>query len=107
MEKSPVIRELSAMTEFAKEGIVSKTVVSEDYGKVVFFCMAKGQTLSEHTASRPASVHIIEGKGKFMLGNDWFDVTRDTWILMPPHTKHAVTAEEDMVFLLTLFTGGK
>jgi quercetin dioxygenase-like cupin family protein len=96
---------LEGMVEFAKEGIVSKTVADMPHAKVVLFSMAAGQDLSEHTASMPAVIHVLQGKGEVKLGRKWHVAPPGTWIHMRRGLDHAVKAAENLVFLLTLFRG--
>ncbi len=93
---------LSDMTEYASDGTVSKTVVDEPRVKVVHFAMSAGQSLSEHTASMPASIHILEGSASVLLGDQRHEAPSGTYIYMPAHLNHAVDALTDMVFLLHL-----
>ncbi|MFQ6617827.1 MAG: cupin domain-containing protein [Fidelibacterota bacterium] len=102
-DNGPIISDLEDMVEFARDGIVSKTILEMEFTKVTLFCMSSGQSLSEHTASLPAIVHILNGEGKFTLGDESHNVKKGKWIFMPANLKHAVKAEEDLVFLLTLF----
>lgn len=97
------IIDLTARAEFAEGGIVSKTLVDEPFTKVVLFGFARGQSLSEHTASMPAAIHILSGKGRVMLGEDWHDAGPGGYFFMPPERKHAIDAAEDLVMLLTMF----
>jgi quercetin dioxygenase-like cupin family protein len=98
---------LDAMVEFASDGIVSKTVVDEPRTKVVLFAMETGQSLSEHTASMPATIHILQGRASLLLGGERHDAPPGTWIYMPANLNHAVDAVENVVFLLTLLRGAE
>jgi quercetin dioxygenase-like cupin family protein len=51
----------------------------------------------------PAVIHVLRGRGKVKLGRTWHAVKPGTWIHMRTGLDHAVRAEEDLVFLLTLF----
>jgi quercetin dioxygenase-like cupin family protein len=100
--KGYIVSNLDQMIEFAKEGIVSKTVVDEPRSKVVLFCMAAGQSLSEHTASVPATIHVLRGEGTIALDRNKVKVVPGTLVFMPEKQLHALKAEKDMVFLLHL-----
>ncbi|MCL5941934.1 MAG: cupin domain-containing protein [Actinobacteria bacterium] len=101
----PWVGDLAGLVEFATDGIVSKTIVDEPRVKVVLFAFSAGQTLSEHTAGTPASIHILQGRASVLLGEDRHDAGPGTYIYMPAHLKHAVDALDDMVFLLHLHRG--
>ena len=36
----------------------------------LLFAFAAGEQLSEHTAARPAIIHILEGEGELIVGGD-------------------------------------
>lgn len=95
--------DLTAKAEFASDGIVSKTLLEEKFAKVILFGFAAGQSLSEHTASMPAIIHILSGNGRVMLGDTWHEASAGSWFSMPPGLNHAIDATEDLVMLLTMF----
>ncbi len=94
---------LNDRAEFAEDGIVSKTMVDEPFAKVILFGFAAGQSLSEHTSSMPAIIHILSGRGKVLLGSEWHEAGPGSWYFMPPGLNHAIRADEDTVMLLTMF----
>ncbi len=100
---SSLVANVESMIEFASDGIVSKTIAEQSCCKVVVSCMSSGQSLSEHTASSAAAIQILQGRGKLQLGEESCCTEPGVWIYMPPDCPHAVQAEKDLVFLLTLF----
>lgn len=102
-ELESIVLELESMIEFAQSGIVSKTLIEQDFGDVSLFSMADGQSMSEHTSSHAAVVHVLRGKGVVQLAGVDHEVKAGSWVFMPPHLPHALRADEDFVFLLTLF----
>ncbi len=58
------------MIEFAKDGIVSKTLMKASEKEVSLFCMSTGQALSTHTSSFPAVIHVLQGKGDVALAKE-------------------------------------
>lgn len=102
-EQSSIVLDLASKVEFAQDGIVSKTILEQPYGEVSLFMMSKGQSLSEHTSSHPAIVHVLQGEGIVQLAGVDHTVQPGSWVFMPPHLPHAVEATQDLVFLLTLF----
>ena len=93
------------MVEFAKDGIVSKTVAEVDGNEISLFCMATGQELSTHSASFPAVIHVLQGKGEIILGKEVYEAKPSSWFSLPKNLAHAVKSTENLVFLLTLFKG--
>jgi len=98
-----VFKNLEDMIEFAKDGIVSKTVAKVKGNEISLFCMAAGQQLSTHSASFPAVIHVLQGKGEITLGKEVYEAKPNAWFSMPKNLPHAVKATENLVFLLTLF----
>lgn len=87
------------------ESIISRTVYSDDNIKVVLFGFDTGQSLSEHTASQPATIQVLQGEATITLAGDTKEVSPGTWLHMPPNLLHSVTAKTPMVMLLTLHRG--
>jgi quercetin dioxygenase-like cupin family protein len=102
---TPYTGDIGTMIEYATDGIVSKTVVDEPRVKAVLFSMSAGQSLSEHTASMPASIHVLEGEASILLGETRHPSPPGTYIYMPANLNHAVDAVTDTVFLLHLHRG--
>ncbi len=96
----PNIDEL--ITELPADSIVSRTIMRVDGGRVVLFGFAPGQELSEHTASKPAILHILRGEAKLTLGDDAIDGGPGTLIHMPAHLPHSVYAVDEVLMLLYL-----
>jgi quercetin dioxygenase-like cupin family protein len=101
--EQPVVADLERMAEVAEGGIVSKSVVENEHHKIILFTLAEGQELSEHTASVPAVIHVLRGGGTVVLGGREQTAGPGRLFYMPAEMKHAVRADEDLVFLLTMF----
>ena len=101
-ETQPVVADLSA-TEYAGDAIVSKSLVENDHHKIILFTLSAGQELSEHTASVPASIHILEGEGTVELAGEEHAARPGMLYYMPAELKHAVRAPNELAFLLTMF----
>jgi quercetin dioxygenase-like cupin family protein len=95
------------MGEVAPDSIVSRTIYSDESLKVILFGFAPGQELSEHTASMPAVIHILEGKARLTLGGEERPGGPGTWALMPAQMPHSVHAETRVVMLLLLLKSGE
>jgi quercetin dioxygenase-like cupin family protein len=102
-DAAPIVADLEAMAQVAEQGIVSKSVVENEHHKLVHFTLAPGQELSEHTASVPAVIHVLRGRGTVVLDGMEYEAGPGKLYYMPAHLKHAVQAREELVFLLTMF----
>lgn len=96
------IADLAAEVEIPENGTLSRTVHQDDSAKVILFGFDAGQELSEHTASRPAILHILQGQGRVMLGADTFEVKPGSWAHMPPNLPHSIHASTPLLMLLIL-----
>jgi quercetin dioxygenase-like cupin family protein len=98
-----IVEELSSqLPEIPPDSIVSRTFYSDDQAKVILFGFAKGQELSEHTASKPAILHFIQGEAQLTLGKDQFAAHAGTWVHMPAHMAHSILAKTPVVMMLYL-----
>lgn len=95
----------SALSEVPADSILSRTVYDDRYVKVTAFTFAAGQELSEHTASRPAILHFIEGEAVLTLGDDTKRATAGSWVYMTANLIHSVRAEKPLSLLLLLLKG--
>ena len=84
------------------ESIISRTVYSDAQQKVVIFGFDSGQSLSEHTASQPATLQVLQGEATITVSDQAMEATVGTWIHMPPDTRHSVVAKTPLILLLTL-----
>ena len=83
-------------------GIHSQTLSDADGVELVLFAMAAGEKLSEHTAARPAVIHVLEGHGELVVGGDTHPLQAGSWLRMAKRTAHALTAGTSLVFALYL-----
>jgi quercetin dioxygenase-like cupin family protein len=84
----PVTADLVSMSEFARDGIVSKSIVENEHHKIILFALSAGQELSEHTVE---------------LGGQEHEARPGMLYYMPAEVRHAVRARDDLVFVLTMF----
>lgn len=90
------------LEKIPEDSIVSRTLFSDDNLKGVLFGFAPGQELSEHTASTPAVIHILEGQGRLTFGEESRAAKPGTWVYMKPNLPHSLLAETPLVMLLLL-----
>jgi quercetin dioxygenase-like cupin family protein/NAD-dependent dihydropyrimidine dehydrogenase PreA subunit len=97
---------IESVPEIPPDSIVSRTLHADDEVKAVLFGFAQGQELSEHTASMPATLLILQGEAALTLGSDRLEAHPGTWVHMPPNMPHSLLAETPVVMLLLLFRSG-
>ena len=96
-----------AVKEIPQESIVSRTVFRDDALKAIIFAFAAGQELSEHTASVPAIIQILEGDCLVTLGGDAFEAKPGFWTRMPAKLPHSILARTPVKMLLLMLSDGK
>ena len=85
------------------ESIVSRTVLQDGDLKVIVFGFDTGQTLSEHTASVPAMIHILEGECDITLGSDKHPSAKaGAWMHMPAKMPPSILAKTPLRMLLIM-----
>lgn len=103
-----LIPDLAALLpEAPAESIVSRSVFSGEHAQATLFAFASGQELSEHTASRPAILHVLKGQARLTLGRETSQAGPGTWAYMPAHLPHSVRAETELTLLLLLLKGAE
>lgn len=101
--KRETIISLAKETQFAPNGIVSRTLLRAPAARVVLFGFAKGQELTEHTSTQHALVEILSGECEFSLSGKPHLLKAGDFLHMPPNLPHAVKATRQFSMLLTLF----
>lgn len=94
--------ELDALALYTDRGIVSKTIYESPGLNVVLFTFDAGQQLSEHTASMPAIIHLLEGEAEVQLGEQRIDGKAGFWAYLPAKLPHAIRAKTRLAMLLTM-----
>ena len=97
------ILSLARETQFAPNGIVSRTLMKTPTSRVVLFGFAAGQELCEHTSTFHALIQILSGECEFSLAGKPHLVKAGDMLYMPPNLPHAVKATQQVSMLLTLF----
>jgi quercetin dioxygenase-like cupin family protein len=65
--------------------------------------MKTGQTMSGHSASSPATIHVLSGAGTIQIGDTEYEGKAGSLYYLPAGLYHALTSTDDLVFLLDLF----
>ena len=94
---------LAQETQFAPNGIVSRTLLRAPTARVVLFGFSEGQELTEHTSTQYALVQVLSGECEFSLAGKAQTLKAGDFLNMPPNLPHAVKATSQFSMLLTLF----
>jgi quercetin dioxygenase-like cupin family protein len=92
------------LVQYQDGSVVSRTVMEGEGGGVTLFAFAPGEGLSEHTSTRNALVHMLEGRARFTVGGQEMEASGGDMILMPADVPHALQAigEEGFKMMLCL-----
>lgn len=98
-----VVENLSEVLEgIQPDSIISRTFYKGEQLKAIAFGFDTGQALSEHTSSKTAIIHLIEGEATVTLGDERYELKAGAWVHMPANLKHSVHAKTPVVMLLTM-----
>jgi quercetin dioxygenase-like cupin family protein len=98
------IEDLRALIEdIPADTIISRTYFETGRMKAILFGFAPGQELSEHTSSKPALLHFVEGEAEISLGDDSRVAGPGTWVFMEPNLSHSIVAKTKVLMVLLLF----
>ena len=99
---SEKILSLPAETQYAPNGIVSRTLLRTENSRTVLFGFAEGQELTEHTSTQHALIQILSGECEFSLAGIPHTLKTGDLLYMPPNLPHSVKATQQFSMLLTL-----
>jgi quercetin dioxygenase-like cupin family protein len=99
--------DLVAEAKPVARGIHSQTLYDGPDARLVLFAFAPGEELSEHTAARPAIVHVLDGEGDAVVGGEPHALGRGTWFRMPARTPHSILARTPLRLALYLLPAGE
>ncbi|MGJ3253766.1 MAG: cupin domain-containing protein [Elainellaceae cyanobacterium] len=94
--------QLSNYLEYPQSGVLSKVLLKLPTCQYTLFCLAAGTDISEHTSTRNATIHVIEGQGILTLEGNDCPLEPGVFVVMPANAPHALQASENLAFLLTL-----
>lgn len=91
-----------AEVDYSSGGIVSKNVLKRPTGNISLFAFDKGESLSTHTAPFDATIQVLEGRVRIVIGGEPHDLASGETIIMPASIPHSVEATERCKIVLTM-----
>ncbi len=82
--------------------IISKTLVQNKNVSLTLFSFDKGEEISSHTSEGDAMVTVLDGTGRFTVGEEVFILNKGETLIMPAGIPHAVYGEDKFKMLLTV-----
>lgn len=86
--------QLKDQIDYQPGQVVSKTLVQNDKVSMTIFSFDKGEEISTHAAGGDAMVTVLEGTGRFTVGDEVFSLNESETLIMPKDIPHAVYGEE-------------
>ena len=93
---------LGDLVDYQTGQIVSKTLVQNDKVSMTLFAFDKGEEISTHASGGDAMVTVLEGTGRFAVGEDTFVLEAGETLVMPKDIPHAVFGLERFKMQLTV-----
>jgi len=82
--------------------IVSKTLVQNESVSMTLFSFDQGEEISTHASGGDAMATVLEGTGRFTVGDEVFLLKEGETIVMPRDIPHAVYGEQRFKMQLTV-----
>ncbi|MGC8765990.1 MAG: cupin domain-containing protein [Brevinematia bacterium] len=73
-------------------GTVSLNILKKEHGNIDVFSFDRGQKISEHTSPYEATVIVIEGELKIVIGGETYTLSEKEAIVMPANVPHSLEA---------------
>lgn len=93
---------LKNLVEYQKGQVVSKTLVQNEAVSMTIFSFDKGEEISTHASGGDAMVTVLDGRGRFTVGDEVFYLEVGETLIMPKDIPHAVYAEEQFKMQLVV-----
>lgn len=101
LSMQPAALQIHDLLEYPQAGVLSKVLLNDQQCQYTLFCLAAGTEISEHTASRNATVHVLDGRGTLTLNGQDIALEPGMFVVMPARVPHALAATDNLAFLLT------
>ena len=88
--------------EYPQTGVKSKVLLEDANCRYMLMMLGVGMHIAEHTNPRNATVNVVEGQGVLTLEGKELVLEAGVFIFIPATAPHAITAETNLAFLLTL-----
>lgn len=87
----------------AQDGqIVSKTLAQNDAVSITLFAFSAGEEIGTHGSDGDALVSVLEGEGRFVVGQDTYILKTGESLVMPAGIPHSVHADQKFKMQLTV-----
>lgn len=73
------VRDTTKLREFSKTQRVKKDLYKTKWFNVILVCLEKGQEIPSRPEPYNVCFYVIDGEGKFTVGDEQVDCLRATW----------------------------
>lgn len=81
---------LADLVDYQPGQIVSQTLVQNELMSMTLFSFDQGEEISTHSAGGDAMVTVLDGTGRFTVGQEVFVLQAGQTLIMPKDIPHAV-----------------
>lgn len=96
------VLQLKELVAYQAGQVVSRTLVQNDKVSMTIFSFDEGEEISTHASGGDAMVTVLEGVGKFTVGEEIFILKAGETLIMPKDVPHAVYGKERFKMQLTV-----
>ncbi len=100
--ESRFIADLMETIDIPADGTLSRVLYKDERIRLVGFAFDKDQELTEHSSASTAIVQVVSGSIMFEVDGHIHEMTRESWLVVPPRRPHALRATQPAKVLLTL-----
>lgn len=94
-------------TILERSGRNARTLLKEGPLRVTLVVLAPAGEIQEHEAAGPITVQVLEGRVRFRVGAETYDLRPGSLLMVPAEVRHAVASDEGGTFLLTVSRGSR
>ena len=92
--------------EYLPNAVVSRTIIKTTTGNVTATSIASGEELDNKTIAFDTYVQIIDGAAEVIIDDKSILLKLGQGIVIPAHTKHSFTANEQFKMITTIIKSG-
>lgn len=92
--------------EYIPNAVVSRTIIKKTTGNVTAISMSVGEELGEKTIAFDTYVQILDGAAEIKIDDKFILLKLGEGIIIPAHTKHSYTANEQFKMIVTIIKSG-
>lgn len=88
--------------EFSQDKVIIKKILETAISKEIRICLTKDQLMKEHTAPAPIIVMVLEGKIKFSVASNEYELKKGDTINLDAKIPHSLLGIENSIIKLSL-----